>query len=76
MDYLILTIKTMIQTTCGEVENIGYVCVNGISRCKDKDGRDGISFVSSGYQGFVPIENVLCIAPSTPTPDQYSAFRK
>ena len=76
MDYLILTIKQKIQTTCGEVEQVGYVCVNSISRCKNKEGQDGISFVSSGYQGFAPIESVICITPSTPTHDQYTALRK
>jgi hypothetical protein len=75
MDYLILTIKTKIQTACGEVDNIGYVCANGISRCKNAEGKDGISFVSSGYQGFVPVENILCITPSTPVQTQVEAFK-
>lgn len=75
MDYLILTIRQMVNTSCGEVESIGYICAQGISRCKNEKGQDGISFVSSGYQQFMPIENVLCITPSTPTQSQYSAFK-
>ncbi len=76
MDYLILTVKSKIQTTCGEVEQISYLCVNGISRCKNSQGQDVLQFVISGYGQQVPIENVLCITPSTPTPDQYAAFKK
>ena len=75
MDYLILTVKQKVQTTCGDVDTIGYICVNGISRCKNAEGKDGILFVSSGYQGFVLIENVLCITPSTPVQTQVEAFK-
>lgn len=75
MDYLILTIKTKYPTTCGEVDGVAYLCVQGISRCKNAEGKDGIQFVISGTQGFVSIENVLCITPSTPTPQQYEIFK-
>lgn len=76
MAYLILTEKFKVKTTSGEVDQISYLCVNGISRCKDLDGKDILQFVCSGYRGQVPIENVLCLTPSTPTPDQYEAFKK
>lgn len=75
MDYLILTIKVKYQTTCGDADGVAYLCANGISRCKDENGKDGIQFVISGGRGWVPIENVLCITPSTPTPQQYEVFK-
>lgn len=75
MDYLILTIKTKVQTTCGEVDGIAYLCVTGISRCKNAEGKDVIQFVISGTGNQVPVENVLCITPSTPTPQQYEVFK-
>lgn len=75
MDYLILTVKQKIQATCGEVEQIGYICVNGISRCKNAQGQDTLQFVSSGYAGSVLIENVVCITSATPTPDVVAVLK-
>lgn len=75
MDYLILTVKQKIQTTCGEVEQIGYLCVNAISRCKNAQGKDILQFVISGGAGSVFVEDVVCITPSTPTPTQISSLK-
>lgn len=71
MDYLILTTKTK----QGEYEGIAYLCVNGISRCKSVDGKDIIQYVISGTGQQIPIEDVLCITPNTPTPQQYEVFK-
>lgn len=70
MDYLILTVKQKIKTTTGEFDQIGYVCVNAISRCKNAAGKDVLQFVSSGIGQQVPIEDIIAITPATPTPDQ------
>lgn len=75
MDYLILTVKSKIQTTCGEVEQICYLCVNSIARCKDHQGKDVLQFVMSGVGQQVPVENVICITPATPTHTQVSALK-
>lgn len=75
MDYLILTAKFKIQTANGEFEQISYICANGISRCKNKDGKDVLQYVSSGFGYQIPIEDVIALTPSTPTPDQVSALK-
>ena len=71
MDYLILTIKTNYNGW----ESVAYLCVNGISRCKNSDGKEVLQYVISGVGQQTPIEDVLCITPSTPTPTQYEAFK-
>lgn len=75
MDYLILTAKFRIQGTCGEFEQISYICANGISRCKNKEGKDVLQYVSSGFGYQIPIEDVIAITPSTPTPDQVNVLK-
>lgn len=71
MDYLILTIKTKYNGH----EGIAYLCVNSISRCKSVEGEDIIQYVISGTGQSVAVKDVLCITPSTPTPQQYEVFR-
>jgi hypothetical protein len=66
MDYLILTVRQKVQTTTGEIDSVGYVCVNSIARCVNAEGKDIIQFVCSGRANQVLIENVICITPSTP----------
>ena len=70
MDYLILTIKSKFNG----YDSIEYLCVNSISRCKNTEGKDVIQFIISGHGKQVLVEDVLCITPSTPTPDQYRVF--
>ena len=75
MDYFIITVKTKVQTTCGEVTHIGFVCANSLTRCKNDKGEDILTCVSSGYASTIPMSSVICITAATPTPDQISALR-
>lgn len=72
MDFLILTIKTKYGD---HEEGVAYLWVNSISRCKSAEGEDIIQYVISGTGQYVPVKDVLCITPSTPTPQQYQVFK-
>jgi len=58
MDYLILKDK-----------NGMHWCANNITRQKDTEGIDIISFTCSGKLTVIRADQVACIAPSTPPND-------
>lgn len=75
MDYLILTVKQKIYVAGKSYDQIVYICANSISRCKNADGKDVIQYVMSGVGQQTLIENVICITPVTPTPNQIEALK-
>jgi len=68
MNYFLLTARTQ--------HGLGYWCANGITRFTNDAGEDCVMFICSSVPTILKIKDVICITPTTPTPDQIAALSK